>query len=133
MVFLTMAFYQLFNALAIRSDRQSIFTMPPSSNWYLYGAVLIAGLMQILVIYFPPLQGVFKTTAVTGFNLFISLGVASSILWAIEIEKILFPFLARKWRSFREVEQSFEYQKSGQLGITVSSVLLFRLDGITGP
>ena len=105
MVFLTMAFYQLFNALAIRSDRQSIFTMPPSSNWYLYGAVLIAGLMQILVIYFPPLQGVFKTTAVTGFNLFISIGVASSILWAIEIEKILFPFLARKW-GFREVSNS---------------------------
>jgi Ca2+-transporting ATPase len=102
MVFLTMAFYQLFNALAIRSDRQSIFLMPPSSNWYLYGAVVIAGLLQFLVIYLPPLQGIFKTTAVTGLNLFISLGVASSILWAIEIEKILLPYLARKWKIFRE-------------------------------
>ena len=97
MVFLTMTFFQLFNALAIRSDRQSFFTMAPSSNWYIYAAVLISGLLQIFVIYFPPLQGVFKTTAVTGFNLLICLVVASSILWVTEIEKVILPFLAKKW------------------------------------
>jgi len=102
MVFLTMAFYQLLNALAIRSDSQSIFVMPPSSNWYLYGAVLIMGLLQVVVIYFPPLQEVFKTTAVTGFDLLISLGIASSILWAVEIEKIFLHLWSRKRARSRE-------------------------------
>lgn len=102
MVFLTMAFYQLFNALAIRSDSQSIFVMPPSSNWYLYGAIFISGFLQVVVIYFPPLQEVFKTTVVTGFDLLISLGIASSILWAIEIEKIFLHLWSRKRVSSRE-------------------------------
>ena len=44
-------------ALAIRSDRQSVFTMRPSTNWYIYGAVLICGFLQLIVIYLPPLQG----------------------------------------------------------------------------
>jgi P-type Ca2+ transporter type 2C len=103
MVFLTMAFYQLFNALAIRSDSRSIFVMAPSSNWYLYGAVLISGVLQVAVIYFPPLQGVFKTTAITGFELLLSLGIASSILWAVEIEKLFLYLWSRKRGSFRDV------------------------------
>ncbi len=95
MVFMTMAFYQLFNALAIRSERQSTFVIPPSSNWYIYGAVLLSGFLQIIVIYFPPLQEVFKTTAITGLDLLITLGVASSIFWAIELEKVVLNLVSR--------------------------------------
>jgi Ca2+-transporting ATPase len=103
MVFMTMAFFQLFNALAIRSERQSIFILSPSTNWYLYGAVGIAGLLQVVVIYFPPFQEIFKTAAVTGIELVVSLGVASSILFAIEIEKGLLYLWARKKMRSREI------------------------------
>jgi P-type Ca2+ transporter type 2C len=103
MVFMTMAFFQLFNALAIRSERQSLFTMSPSTNWYLYGAVGIAGLLQVAVIYFPPLQNIFKTSAVTGTELFVSLAVASSILFAVEIEKGLIYLWSQKRMRSREI------------------------------
>jgi len=96
MVFMTMAFFQLFNALTIRSERQSIFILSPSTNWYLYGAVGIAGLLQGVVIYFPPFQEIFKTAAVTGIELAVSLGVASSILFAVEIEKGILHLWSRK-------------------------------------
>jgi P-type Ca2+ transporter type 2C len=102
MLFMTMGFFQLFNALAIRSEHRSVFAMAPSSNWYLYGAVLVSGLLQAVVIYFPPLQDIFKTTAVTGFDLIVSLAVASSILWVIEIEKAFLSLWARRRVSFRE-------------------------------
>ncbi len=102
MLFMTMGFFQLFNALAIRSENRSFFSMPPSSNWYLYGAVLVSGILQAVVIYFPPLQDIFKTTAVTGFDLIVSLGVASSILWKIELEKALISLWARRKTISRE-------------------------------
>jgi P-type Ca2+ transporter type 2C len=102
MLFMTMGFFQLFNALAIRSENRSLFAMAPSSNWYLYGAVLVSGLMQAVVIYLPPLQEIFKTTAVTGFDLLVSMGVASSILWAIEIEKAFMFLWSRSRVSSRE-------------------------------
>ena len=103
MVFMTMAFFQLFNALAIRSERQSIFVLSPSTNRYLYGAVGIAGFLQVAVIYFPPLQEIFKTSAVTGVELFVSLAVASSILFAVEIEKALLYLWSRKKNRSREM------------------------------
>ena len=103
MVFMTMAFFQLFNALVIRSERQSFFVMSPSSNWYLYGAVCIAGLLQVVVIYFPPFQEIFKTAAVTGVELLVSLGVASSIFWAVELEKGVLYLWSRKKKRSREM------------------------------
>jgi Ca2+-transporting ATPase len=102
MVFMAMGFFQLFNALAVRSEHRSIFAMAPSSNWYVYGAVLVSGMLQAVVIYFPPLQEIFKTSGVTGFDLIICLGVASSILWVIEIEKALMFLWSRSRVSSRE-------------------------------
>jgi Ca2+-transporting ATPase len=89
MVFMTMSFYQLFNALAIRSDRRSLFVLNPSGNFYLYGAVLITGLLQLAAVYVPFLQPVFKTASVRGVDLAVCLAVSSSILLAVELEKLL--------------------------------------------
>jgi len=88
MVFMTMSFYQLFNALAIRSDKRSLFTMPPSGNWYIYGAVAITALMQLAAVYVPFLQPIFKTIPVAGTDLLVCLVVSSSILAAVELEKL---------------------------------------------
>jgi Ca2+-transporting ATPase len=95
MVFLTMAFYQLFNALAIRSDRRSLFALKPSGNWYLYGAVLLTALLQLGAIYLPVLQPVFKTVPVGGADLAVAAGVSGTILLAVELEKMLRGFLRK--------------------------------------
>ena len=89
MVFMTMSFYQLFNALAIRSDRRSLFALKPSGNPYLYGAVLTTGLLQLAAVYIPFLQPVFKTAFVRGVDLAVCLAVSSSILLAVELEKLI--------------------------------------------
>ncbi|HBZ86852.1 MAG: hypothetical protein A2509_01155 [Candidatus Edwardsbacteria bacterium RIFOXYD12_FULL_50_11] len=89
MVFMTMSFYQLFNALAIRSDKRSFFALAPSGNWYLYGAVLITALLQLGAVYLPVLQPVFKTAPVGGLDLLACIVVSSSILVAVELEKLI--------------------------------------------
>ncbi|MBN1691277.1 MAG: HAD-IC family P-type ATPase [Dehalococcoidia bacterium] len=53
--------FQWFNALNARSDRQSIFRLGFFSNRPLMGGIALAVLLQIMVIYLPPLQDVFYT------------------------------------------------------------------------
>jgi len=53
--------FQWFNALNARSDRQSIFRLGFFSNRPLMGGIALAVLLQIMVIYLPPLQEVFYT------------------------------------------------------------------------
>jgi Ca2+-transporting ATPase len=95
MVFMTMAFYQLFNALAIRSDRRSVFSLNPSGNWYLYGAVLITALLQLGAVYLPFLQPIFKTIPVGGADLLVSAAISATILLAVELEKALLRMIRR--------------------------------------
>jgi Ca2+-transporting ATPase len=96
MVFMTMSFYQLFNALAIRSDKRSLFAMPPSGNWYIYGAVIITAIMQLAAVYLPFLQPVFKTVSVAGIDLLACIIVSSSILAAVELEKLAVKTIFRR-------------------------------------
>jgi Ca2+-transporting ATPase len=61
MAFTTLVFFQLFQVFDCRSEERGIFEVGLFSNPYLVGAVLISTLMQLSVIYFPPLQVIFKT------------------------------------------------------------------------
>lgn len=91
-VFNVLCLCQLGHVLAIRSERESLFSQGIFSNKPLLGAVVIGCLLQFAVTYIPFLQSVFKTEALT-LNEFILVGAASSIVFfAVEIEK----FIARK-------------------------------------
>lgn len=91
-VFNVLCLCQLGHVLAIRSERESLFSQGIFSNKPLLGAVVIGCLLQFAVTYIPFLQSVFKTQALT-LNEFILVGAASSIVFfAVEIEK----FIARK-------------------------------------
>ncbi|KGP76911.1 ATPase [Desulfosporosinus sp. Tol-M] len=61
MAFTTLVFFQFFQVFDCRSEERSIFEVGLFSNPYLVGAVLISTLMQLSVIYIPPLQVIFKT------------------------------------------------------------------------
>ncbi|MGI6119465.1 MAG: calcium-transporting P-type ATPase, PMR1-type [Desulfosporosinus sp.] len=61
MAFTTLVFFQLFQVFDCRSEDQSIFEVGLQTNPYLLGAVLISMIMQLCVIYLPPLQVIFKT------------------------------------------------------------------------
>mgnify|MGYP001472098319 CR=1 FL=1 len=91
MIFATLAFSQLWQALGTRSTRESFFADPFSNPLLLGMAALVFGL-QVAVIYTPFLQNVFQTTALTLTDFLISLVLSSLVLVAIELEK----FLARR-------------------------------------
>ncbi len=89
MLFTTLTFCQLAHVMAIRSERESLFTLGLLSNPYLIGAVLLTAAMQLAVIYLPPLQQVFKVEALTADQLGVCVLLASAVFVAVEIEKWL--------------------------------------------
>ena len=89
MLFTVMTISQMFHVLAIRLDRESLFTTTPRSNPLLYGAVLITLLLQFALIYTPVLQDVFGTQALSLTEILIAITISSLILWVIEIQKLV--------------------------------------------
>ena len=89
LVFTTMTFSQMAHVLAIRSERDSLFTIGLLSNKPLLAAVLLTVGLQFMIIYIPLLQGFFHTRALSGEEILLCLGLSSLIFWAVEIEKAI--------------------------------------------
>jgi Ca2+-transporting ATPase len=87
MVFTVLCLTQLGNVLAIRSERESLFTIGLFSNEPLLGAVLVSFLLQMAVVYLPPLNSVFRTEPLSLGELALALVSSSLIFFAVETEK----------------------------------------------
>jgi Ca2+-transporting ATPase len=87
MVFTTLTLSQMGHALAIRSGKDSLFTIGLGSNLPLLGAVLLTFVMQLAVIYVPFLQNMFSTVSLSGKDLGISLLLSTVVFWGVELEK----------------------------------------------
>jgi P-type Ca2+ transporter type 2C len=97
--FMVLALGQIFHVMAIHAgDKVSFFTSWFSKNWLLLVAVISTFALQLAVIYVPFLQRTFETTPLSGTELIISFGLASIILFAVEIEKVL----RRNWEKGSE-------------------------------
>jgi P-type Ca2+ transporter type 2C len=88
-VFSTLTFSQMFLVLAIRSERDSVFTTGLLSNRANLAAVLLTFVLQLAVVYVPIVQSVFKTVPMSPSVLALSLAISSISLWAVEIQKWL--------------------------------------------
>lgn len=64
MAFITLVFAQLFFALSIRSEHESMISRETFSNFYLIGAVALGIILQILIVSIPVLAQIFKLTAI---------------------------------------------------------------------
>jgi len=84
-----LALAQIFEVSAIRAGEASFFRVWYRRNRLLFGAVVLTFLLQVLVIYEPFLQTAFDTVALTGEQFAVTLGLASLILFAVEIEKFI--------------------------------------------
>jgi len=87
MVFTTLTLSQMGNALAIRSERDSLFRIGLLSNKAMLAAVLLTFVLQLAVVYVPLLQEVFHTVALPLGDLLISLVLSTVVFWAVEIQK----------------------------------------------
>jgi Ca2+-transporting ATPase len=87
MIFTTLTLAQMGNALAIRSNRDSLFKIGFRSNMSMLWAVLLTFVLQLAVIYVPLLQDVFNTKPLSAMELVISLVLSTIVFWAVEMEK----------------------------------------------
>lgn len=62
-VFVCLSLMQLLYVLALRSTTESVFRSPPWRNWRLVIASAIGVALQLLIVFFAPLQSIFHTTA----------------------------------------------------------------------
>ena len=89
MVFTVLCYSQLFNSLAIRSERQSLFTQGITSNLPLLLTVLVSIAVQLGIIYVPALQSLFHTQALGFVELGFCFAMSTVVFSAVEVEKLL--------------------------------------------
>jgi magnesium-transporting ATPase (P-type) len=94
MAFTTLVIAQLFNCLNARSDRDSAFSRLFTNRW-LWGAIALSLLLQVAVVELPVLNKAFSTTPLGLGDWGICVGLASLVLWAEELRKLV----ARRSRS----------------------------------
>jgi Ca2+-transporting ATPase len=87
MAFTVLCFSQMGHVMAIRSDKESLFKIGILSNKPLLGALVLTIALQMMLIYTPFFNSVFKTQPLTMYELTITLLVSSIVFWAVEIEK----------------------------------------------
>jgi Ca2+-transporting ATPase len=89
MAFSALVLLQLGNALAVRSERESFFTLGWRSNIALSAAVAATLAIQLALVYLPPLQPIFETQALSLVELAVVLAASTVVFAAIEVEKWL--------------------------------------------
>ena len=87
LAFVTLIIFQLFNAINYRSEKISIFKLNPFSNKYLVLALMVSFVLQLLVIYVPSLQPLFKTFPLSVRDWVTVLLAASTIILLYELKK----------------------------------------------
>ncbi|HEY9490046.1 MAG TPA: cation-translocating P-type ATPase [Chryseosolibacter sp.] len=88
MTFTVLCFSQLGHVVAIRSNTSSVFKIGLFSNKPMVIALLATISLQMLVIYLPFFNEVFKTQPLTFKELAITSLVSSVVFWLVEIEKL---------------------------------------------
>ncbi len=100
MIFTSLAFLQIGQALASRSSETSLFTLGLRSNPTLLVMVIVVIALQLAAIYVPSLDEFFKVTPLSAFELAVCVGLGSLVFMAIELEKWL---LRRRQRTSPEL------------------------------
>ncbi len=87
MIFSSLAFAQVGQALASRSSRESLWTLGLGSNPLLLGMAALVTLLQLAVIYLPPVAAFFSVTPLSLPDLLVALGAGVLVVVALELAK----------------------------------------------
>ncbi len=100
MTFTVLTLSQLAHVLAIRSERESVFTLGITTNRPLLAALVVTFGLQVATLYVPALNRLFRTTPLTLAELAGCLAAASVVFFAVELEKLMIRrgYLYRKAR-----------------------------------
>ena len=89
MAFTTLTMAQMGNALAVRSERYTLWQIGVLSNRLILGAVLLTLVLQLAVVYLPFFQNIFNTLPLSAGDLAISLGCSVVVYLGIEVYKMI--------------------------------------------
>jgi Ca2+-transporting ATPase len=89
MVFTTLCLAQMGHAIAIRSNTQLTIELNPKTNIFVWGAVIVTTVLQLMLIYVPFLRNFFGTNILTPLELAICLGFSALMFVWIELEKLV--------------------------------------------
>ncbi|MEG4815114.1 cation-transporting P-type ATPase [Microcoleus sp. K5-D4] len=92
MVFTTLCLAQMGHAIAIRSNTQLTIELNPFTNVFVWGAVIVTTILQLMLIYVPPLREFFGTHYLTAFELMVCFGFSALMFVWIEMEKLFLRF-----------------------------------------
>jgi Ca2+-transporting ATPase len=87
MIFTSLAFMQIFQALASRSDKVSLFKQGLLSNGLLAGMALLVTVLQLAVIYIPVLAKFFDVVTLSGCDLSIAAATGVIVFVVMEASK----------------------------------------------
>jgi Ca2+-transporting ATPase len=87
--FVVLACSQLFHAFNCRSMTESLFKIGILTNKKLILATVTSFFVQMIVVYVPFLQRIFRTEALGAFDWLLVVGISSLPLWAMEVVKAL--------------------------------------------
>ena len=88
-IFTTLTFCQMAYAGCIRKNSESIFSINIFGNKALFGAVSLTFLLQLMLIYVPFFQKIFRTVPLSSTELLLCFAVALLVIFASEIEKLV--------------------------------------------
>jgi Ca2+-transporting ATPase len=86
-LFTTLTISQMGHAMAIRSERDSLFTIGVFSNRPLIGAVALTFVLQLAALYVPFFQGLLRLEPLGARDLAICLALSVVVFWSVEAEK----------------------------------------------
>ncbi|AHB88116.1 Ca2+-transporting P-type ATPase PacL [Thermosynechococcus sp. NK55a] len=89
MVFTTLCLSQMGHALAARSSTRLTIEMNPASNLFVWASVILTTILQLLLIYAPPLRQFFGTYLISGTELAVCIGFSMLVFVWVELEKLV--------------------------------------------
>lgn len=89
MVFMLLTLSQMGHALAVRSHRESTFSLNLFSNPILIGAVVVTVALQMVAVYLPFFNDLFNTNPLTLEQILLCFVLSTAVFWVVELEKLL--------------------------------------------
>ncbi|MFN6481355.1 MULTISPECIES: cation-translocating P-type ATPase [unclassified Nostoc] len=96
MVFTTLCIAQMGHAIAIRSNNRLTIEINPFSNIFVLAAVVVTTILQLMLVYVPPLRDFFGTHYLNMQELGICIGFSALMFVWIEAEKIFLRIVGKK-------------------------------------
>jgi Ca2+-transporting ATPase len=90
--FTTLVFIQMFAVMSSRSLTPTLKKLNPFTNLWLLGGVTLSILLHLVVVYWPPMQSIFKTVPLQWSDWYKIIAVSSIGLVVMELSKIAIKF-----------------------------------------